>query len=236
MTDPGMDRPPPEVPKKLLESKPLQFLINMKELIAVLLFYVTVARAPFTSPALVVSYESLSLLPPAHTLAYLDSLVHQDTMKSEFARRVVGPLVSSQLMQIQIRNTTDTRITDLELSVSGVKSVGDVGGKTTSSRVPIKEVVEKSVYKDNTVSFPNLSVIPPKATVTLLIWGEFDPLFDAPVEVKASTKSLHVSQFTRSSSVAAFIDDNLLELASLFAAVALIIGARRYTKTVEDHA
>ncbi len=201
---------------------------NLREIVLVLFFYFGFAR--FSRPALEVTYQVDRLYPPIAAADHIKNAGERESADGN-TPNVLSQLVNSRdILRVTIRNTSSDSIDELDLQVDGF-TVADVALHSDSSRIMAdRQKLAAFEISDNfTIRFPNLKSIPPKARMTMILWGDFHTfLWRGPVRLSAATKSVTVRAQGTTSGVRLFVADHLSLLGIFLAVGLLLLGLRRF--------
>jgi hypothetical protein len=220
--------------RSMLDSRALKYVKDLKELIALLVFGFTFLRAPFTSPALLGTYEYTQVLTP-HTAQFAvdtintDSAIILSTRILGLVDRILAPLNADQLLELHLKNTTTEKIADVVVRVPGAERVIDYGGKSESSRLAIDTVLRHLEVRDGQVLI-SIPAFPPLTSVTLQVWGDFDAGDRESIEVTASKTSVRVRPSRHASVFAVFLETYMIEISVILVTFSILVGLRRIVR------
>jgi len=203
---------------------------NLRELWGWAAFCLLVVTSPFGKPTLSVTYELLRLYPPITAESKVKD-VPEKTNGDDGIRSSLAALVTSRdLLEITLQNNSSDPIDSLDIQIDAF-TVGDVALHSDSSRVMSeRQRIATMEVLDNCVArFPNLVSIPPKASITVMVWGDFTlPMLGSPVKVSAATKSIDMNRRGRVSGLGLDVARNLSMIIVFLAVGLLLVGLRRF--------
>lgn len=217
---------------EIFKSKIFIFLKNTKELIVLVIFYLSFVSSPVFEDQLLVEYELSEFTPPFHLQECYKSKKCM-SIEAENEKQFFRFFNSKKMLEIKLQNNTNKKIEDLDLKVFGVLEVADVGLRTRSSDIlENKEKILTYKYHDEgALYFSDFKVLPPGSTVTIFIWGHIaSKSFGNQIEVVSSADSFRIAKFGRTSAVRLFIANNINTILFLVAGYLLLVALRRMKK------
>ena len=218
--------------QRLRKSRTFQLLTSLKELFALISFYVLFIRAPFGPPGLDVSYHYDTIEQPVRSLLALDSLRSGGLLLDSVALRLESMVRSGSLLTITIRNLSSEPATNMELKVAPAMQVAEVGINSTSAAV-MRAAPMLTTYEccDNyELSLPELKTLPARSTTTIQIWGDFGPttlLYLDPVQLATSGRRPVVRASGYLSGFPLFVGTRLTEVMLFLGVCLLLLGIYR---------
>jgi len=211
---------------KLLEKAKIAFkyIVKFKELVAILGFLWLAFVSPL-GPDIRITYESQPFRPPFSAIDALPEIPDSNN-KSVWA----DFLGTRSMAVVDIANCRNERIVDFELEILGVEAVSGIAGRTTSSRLDanLTDLLAHSISHKGVLHFPNLTEIPPRAKLWIVIYGSFhETPFGTPIRAHASAEKIKIGQERGLSGFALFIGANARAISVLILVTALLVGLRR---------
>jgi hypothetical protein len=208
-------------------GEPLRLLKNGHELLVIVLFYAAVAGIHFGGADVEATYDWTRLAKPSKLDA---ALTTTDPAPAEVHAAAARISNSQSLLTITIRNDTSNRISNMEVVVHTVEDIADVAVSSTSA--PLTDRADKiAIYKSlssGDLWFPNLTELPPKSEIKLLLWGNIGrPLLSDPVTVRAPSTQIIVSEVAVTAGLGLFFARYSGAIVFLVASYYLIVMLRR---------
>ncbi len=206
-----------------------QFSKNLRELLLVVLFWLTVAKSPFGKPTIELCYRLDRLYPPVAT----ESRIKKTTGKTG-EENPLSPLINSRdLLRIRIWNNSSEAIRNVDLQIEAF-SIADIAVSSNSSHI-MSDRIKLATFEisENFVArFPNFTSIPPRAEIEMLIWGDICTLiWGKPVQIFSSAKTVNVVEEGMVSGIRLFVARNISVLTIFLAIALLLLGLKRYRRT-----
>jgi hypothetical protein len=233
---PKPDPPPPSSgaaqPGKLTritESRFIRRLNAFRDLLVLIGVYVMFAATPFKNAELEVRHSLETIAPPLGMKAMLDSIGGTSPSDTLLFARAKAFVADTQFWKIRLANTTTSRLEDLDVQLSGVDHVEDIGVFTTSSAIREKAPSLKIVAsEDLSARVTGLEQLPPRAVVELTLWGRFTA-YPVP-HVTSTAKSTRIRRFTSVSGIGVVIDRNREVIALTAAIILALLGLKRLAR------
>lgn len=216
--------------KTMLGHPVCQLVKSLKELWGLLIFVALVVTPPLTGPALDVRYHIEPFYPPVTMACSTDP---NNAGSSEAASQTSAflPLPNSRsLLYLSIRNNSKETLKDFDLQINAY-SISGVGFNSNSSQLMRNrtELAAFEVGNDFVARFPNLTTIPAKAEVDLVVWGDFAlRFFRSTVRVQSSAANVCVRREGTVSGLGLWVARRLGALTFIVAVLLLLLGLRRY--------
>lgn len=211
---------------KLLEKAKIAFkyIVKFKELVAILGFLWLAFVSPL-GPDVKITYKNEPFRPPFSAIDALAEIPDSNN-KSVWA----DFLGSTRMAVIDIANCKNERIVDFELQILGVEAVYGIAGRTTSSRLDanLTDLLTHSISHKGVLHFPNLTEIPPRAKLWIVIYGSFhDTPLGTPIKAHASAEKIKIGVERGLSGFALFIGANARTILVVILVTSLLVGLRR---------
>jgi hypothetical protein len=197
----------------------------------VVAFYGTMVGSPFCKPELEVKYRLDRLYPPIAAEKYVLNAPKESKVDNDAIGSLSRLVSSRELLHLSIRNNSTDRIEDVDLQIDGCK-VSDVAIHSNSSKIMAErdQLTTFEISDNLVIRFPNLTTIPPKAVITMIVWGDFKAfLLRAPVRVFSTAKAVTVVQEGTTSGLRLFVATYLSWFVALLAVGLLLLGLRRFS-------
>lgn len=191
----------------------LGYIKTGQELITLAVFYFTIVGFQLGRPDVSVTYDLQDIAPAAgmsRTLATQAQNSAKGAAPSAIDSEVERLIKSPNILRVEIVNSTHARIDDFEITINGVETAADAALASSSPSMN-ENASNLALFKlsDATLSFPNLKTLPPRARITLLVWGKITPaIFAEPVRVSAAAPRIHISERRTISGFGLFIARN----------------------------
>jgi len=202
---------------------------KLKEFIGLVAFCVAVIGLPFGRPTLDVKYRLERIFPPVDAERRMKACAAQANSENDAAHALAGLLESRDLLRLTIQNNSSATIENVDLQIDGFH-VADVALRSNSSRLMAdrEKLLAFDISPDFVIRFPNLTTIPPKAEVTMILWGHFNWfLLRAPVQVVSTAKSVQVVEEDSVFGLRLFVARHLFIITVFIAMGLLLLGLRR---------
>ena len=211
---------------KLLEKAKIAFkyIVKFKELVAILVFLWLAFVSPLR-PDVKITYKNQPFRPPFNAIDALAEIPDSNnkTVWADF-------LGTSRMAVVDIANCKNERIVDFELEILGIEAVSGIGGRTTSSRLDanLTDLLTHSISHKGVLHFPNLTEIPPRAKLWIVIYGSFhETPFGTPIRAHASAEKINIRRERGLSGFALFIGANARTILIVILVTAVLVGLRR---------
>jgi hypothetical protein len=213
-----------------------EYIKSGHELITILIVYLAIGGIRLGGPDLKVTYDLQALAPATRIKSTLGTKArdasHRDELRANVSRFVASP----NLMRIEVENTTHSRVTDVEVRVSGVAEAIDAAVSSSSSTINAQaESLATYEVRDRVISFPKLTEVPPRGRITILIWGKILPVLDDAVVVEAAVPRVHVVERQALSGFRLFVARNATAITFVLVAYFLATAMRRVRRQDESH-
>lgn len=190
-------------------------ILKFHGLLVLLLGWGTGLSSLLSKPDVLVDYSTQQLFPPTIATSVLTPAT-----PAPLAALAKSP----ELLRVVLENNLSSRVTDLVVRVNGVKTIADTSAGASLARLWHHDLARYEL-RDGSVGFPELSELPPKSTLILLIWGEFSSPFPRDrVQVSAAVSRIEVSEAGRVRGVRLFVAQNLEWIALLLTIYFLLVG------------
>jgi hypothetical protein len=161
--------------------------------------------------------------------AMLDSIGGMAIGDTLLFARTKAFVADTQFWKIRLSNTTSGRLEDLDVQLSGVLHVEDIGVSTNSSAIRERAPGFKVVMsEDYSARVTGLDQLPPRADVELTLWGRFIA-YPEP-RVTSTAKSTRIRRFTSVSGIGVVIDRNREVIALIMAFLLTLLGLNRLAR------
>lgn len=217
----------------MTNNRVYQHAKNLRELVLLAIFWLTIVGSPFGKPTLEVRYRLDRLYPPIGPERPSDANNANAVKDSNEVDRLLALMNSRDLLRLTIRNNSSTVIEDVDLQIDAYV-IADVALHSNSSRIMAnRRKLTAFEISDNFIAkFPNLTSIPAKARVEMLIWGDINTfVWRDPVQVLSSARSTEVAEQGMASGFGLFIARNVFVLTIFLGVGLLLLGLRRYARS-----
>jgi hypothetical protein len=207
-----------------------QWAKNLKELWLLGTFWLATVEAPFDRPMLEVTYRLDSLYPPIAAEGHVNKAIEDTNQPSDCVGALSGLVKSPDLLYLRIRNNSSATIEEVDIQIDAF-TVADVALHSNSSRIMAdrQELTSLKIADDCIATFPKFTSIPPKAQVSMILWGDFHTFrLRELVRVSSTAKTTTVARQGTASGLGLFLATHLAWIGVFVAVALLLIGLRRF--------
>jgi len=214
-----------------MKAQPLYELANnLREFWFLVLLVVAAIRFPFARPELDIEYRVERLYPPVLLSALYASNEPGSLTDSNDPNGLSAFLNSRDMLRLTIENNASHAIENIDLQIDAFAVTGVAFHSNSSSLMDESSEMSTFEVLDNfAVKFPNVTTIPSKAKVHMLVWGDLETfMWGPPVRIECTTDRIRIREQGLVSGLPLFIGQNVFLLAIIVAVGFLLIGLRRY--------
>ena len=221
---------------KIEQSKLVRVLKSAHELIIIGVFYVAFFGIQVSKPNLEIIYSLEKLDPPIKlaSLMVQESKARASQGGDPLLRHIGSVAESKNLLLIELKNNSPTKIEEFELKVVAVAHVADLALTSTSDRL-YTERERLALFKldpQGVLTLPNLNELPPNSATRILVWGHFLPMsfVGDSVEAAAAVDKIVIKQRQEASGLGLFVANNISSLAILLVMYLVTMASLRYRR------